>query len=480
MSILGYKQAPGSKFWKIIPELTLDQVVKATRPRDNGQSDGSRNYPETDSRQFAETESRVVYETENYLKNVDDMINKEFTDIIRQAEPLSLANVDDDFIDLKVEAEKNFNQYSLKSLPELKHLRVEERRELRNLKLFKERNNLDRLAKYPSSRLLHIAMLAACLVAECWANMYYFAAGDDLGYLGGFFQALGVSLGNIAISFTCGRLALTSMHHISRLRVFFGAIGFGLWLGVISVYHLLIAHYRDLLLIDPDNAMLGAWDKFRSTPFGFESMESGVVLLIGLIIAIAALIDGYKFDDAYPGFGKHDRDYMKKLDSLRQAESVLRETMASSFGNAEKKVVDRLKGYDEREHKLSDLYTGASSVVDHFDNIYKQVDEIVHSAVTTYREANLRIRTDEAPVSFSIMPVVERLLHQDKFARKIEELRAIKEATTVRLAELRKKAASVLKSLAQESEKMSNRIESLTDEVDKKAAEQIQKDMEVA
>lgn len=480
MSILGYKQAPGSKIWQSIPELILDKVIKTTRPRENGQTDGSRNYPEADSRQLAETENRIVYEVENYLKSVADMANKEFTDITREMEPLSLAGVEDDFIDLKLGAEKDFNRYSLKALPELKKLRVAERRELRNLKLFKEQNDLDRLAKYPPSRLLHIALLFLCLLAECGANMYYFSAGTDLGYLGGFFQAFGVSAGNIAISFTCGCLALTNMHHISKLRVFFGACGFGLWLGVIFVYHLLVAHYRDLLLIDPDNALLGAWDKFRAAPFGFESMESGVVLLIGLIISIAALLDGFKYDDSYPGYGKHDRDYQEKADELDNAESAVRETMVSTITDAEKRINKRLSGYEEREKKLADLYTGAASVVEHFENIYQQVDEIVHSAVNTYREANLRVRTEEVPVSFSKMPIVERLLRQEQYVRRLETLRAVKETTSTQLLFMRKSASAMLTALAEETENMGRKIEALNDEVDKKAKEQIKQDSEVA
>lgn len=479
MSILGYKQAPGSKIWKIIPALSLDHVDKATKPRENGQNDGSRNYPETGSQQFAETENRIVYEVEDYLKTVDDIANKEFTDITRQAAPLSLAEVEDDFSDLKLGVEKEYNQYTnLQALPELKKLRIEERRELRNFKLFKEQNRLQRLAKYPTSRLFHFAIIALCLAGESAANTYFFAAGTDLGYLGGFFSALVVSVANLLLSFTTGVLALRYMHHVQKIKAIAGGLFFAIWMGVTGIFHLLVAHYRDLLLIDPDHAMVGAWDKLRAAPFGLESMESYIVMIIGLVISVIFLLDGYNCDDAYPGYGKADRDYRKKLDALDKAESVVRSIMVKAMTSSEEQIAERLKGYEEQSRKLADLYEGSASVVDHFDNIYQQVDEIVASAVNTYREANLRVRTDEAPVSFTRMPVVARLLSKEKFVRKLEELRALKEETAARMGVMRKTASALLNSMARETENLGRKLDALSDEVDQKAAAQMKRDSE--
>jgi predicted kinase len=61
---------------------------------------------------------------------------------------------------------RDFSQAMFQAMPDLKKLRVEERRELRNLNLFREQNGLRRLANYPSSRLFHIAIIALCLAGE--------------------------------------------------------------------------------------------------------------------------------------------------------------------------------------------------------------------------------------------------------------------------------------------------------------------------
>ncbi len=153
-------------------------------------------------------------------------------------------------------------------------------------------------------------------------------------------------------------------------------------------------------------------------------------------------------------------------------------TMLVSINDAEEKINKRLKSYEDRVGKLSDLHTGAASVVDHFDNIYQQVDDIVHSVVTTYREANMRVRTDAVPASFNRMPVVERLLRKEQFGSKLTLLQNLKDASMDKLTTMRRNASEILKSLAEETGAMGDKLDALTDEVARKAKEQIKQDEE--
>lgn len=66
--------------------------------------------------------------------------------------------------------------------------------------------------------------------------------------------------------------------------------------------------------------MRTSWDKFREAPFNLEAMDSGVLIVIGVVISIAALIDGYTLDDPYPGYSREDRKYRKKLSALQNEE----------------------------------------------------------------------------------------------------------------------------------------------------------------
>lgn len=478
LSILGYKQSPGSKIWEKIPVLTQKFIIDKVRPRQKGLENGAINVPETHADAFSETENQITYEAENYLKSVDDFANKEFTDIAREAAPLSLEGVEDDFNDIELNAKKDFDRYSLATVSELKKLRIEERTYLRDLKFFKEQNNLNRLASYPSSHILHIALLAGALLFESFINMFFFSNGSELGLLGGYLEALTISAINILVSFIIGRLALSYLHHVNKIKAFFAGMSALAGISAIILGHIMVAHYRDLLIIDPDAAKLNAVNKFLNGPFTFAAMDPIWILIFGIGIAVIALLDGYKYDDAYPGYGSKDRKYKEKAKALHNAQTAVRETILASLNKAEEDIKKRLMAYESRASKLDDLYTGAISVVDHFDNIYTQVDEIVHSTVCMYREANLRVRTDEAPKSFNRMPVVERLLRKDQYLPKVAQLKTMRDATTDRLGDIRRKASGALRFLAEETKLMNDRLEALTDEINKKANDQIKEDTE--
>lgn len=471
-SILGYKQAPGCKVWQVLPTLSLERVEQTTQPEANGFKDGSQNIPAAGSEEVSETETRILYHAEEYLASVKDMATKEMTDIGRQFDDCAV-NQEDAFADLETAADTVFQRYLLEAQPELRRLRVEERRQLRDLKLFKAKNCLERLASYPESRLWHSGLVALVLFIECGANMYFFAAGSSLGLLGGFLQALLISAGNVFASLLAGRYALSNWHHINRPRAAAGAMGFCVWSVGICAYHLLVAHYRDILAISPDEAISEAITRFLASPFHLESLDSVLVLVIGLVISIISLIDGYKFDDPYPGYGDHDRKYKMKSREYQAKEGEVRNRLAASIADAEKRLTERLKSYEDKDKKMTDLLSGAASVVDHFDNIYNQVDDIVHTAVSKYRAANRKIRTEGEPASFATLHRVKRLLQIESFRQKLEGFKGIKEASSGQLIKIREHAVNVRASLAERTGAMMERIERLAEDVSNKADQEI-------
>ncbi|MGA7324983.1 MAG: hypothetical protein WBX25_10990, partial [Rhodomicrobium sp.] len=49
--------------------------------------------------------------------------------------------------------------------------------------------------------------------------------------------------------------------------------------------------------------------KILEAPFTFDSFLSFFLFAIGLCCACIAALDGYKFDDPFPGYGKCQRRY---------------------------------------------------------------------------------------------------------------------------------------------------------------------------
>lgn len=174
---------------------------------------------------------------------------------------------------------------------------------------------IDRAAVYPKSHILHFSVLASLVLFEGLANAYFFSAGSDLGLLGGWLQAITVSFTNvIAAFFLIGFLGLRHMSNPHK-RIHGGLAAAGTLVGVLTLLalNLSAAHYRDLLEFNAATLAMGASDvtglvlapvsAAMADPFGIETLEALLLLILGTTFAIIAAFKGRTFDDAIPGYG---------------------------------------------------------------------------------------------------------------------------------------------------------------------------------
>lgn len=174
---------------------------------------------------------------------------------------------------------------------------------------------IDRAAIYPQSHILHFSILAALILFEGLANAYFFSTGSDLGLLGGWLQAITVSFTNVIAGFFLigflGLRHLTNPHKpINRVLAVAGvAIGTVTLLAL----NLSAAHFRDLLELNAATLALGSSEvtgmilapvsAVREAPFGIETLEALLLLVLGTTFAVIAAFKGRTFDDAIPGYG---------------------------------------------------------------------------------------------------------------------------------------------------------------------------------
>ncbi len=183
----------------------------------------------------------------------------------------------------------------------------------KDLAIFKDQNEIDRQrAEYPESQLLHFAWIFMALVAEGVANSSFFP--QDLGLLGGFITAVGVSIGNVAISVITGALFIRNLNHIKVSRKLLGGFGILICLFLIATLHLSVAHYREAVARNPDEHLFSVLPQVWSNPFGIQDMESIVLIIIGVVISVLAIYKGYTWDDRYPGFGSAYRAWKDRMD----------------------------------------------------------------------------------------------------------------------------------------------------------------------
>lgn len=200
---------------------------------------------------------------------------------------------------------------------------------------------IDRAAIYPTSHILHFSVLASLVLFEGLANAYFFSTGSDLGLLGGWLQAITVSFTNvIAAFFLVGFLGLRHMSNPHKLWLAVpAALGTVIAVIALVMLNLTAAHFRDLLELNAATLAMGASDvtgvvlapvsAALADPFGIETLEALLLLVLGVTFAVIAAFKGRTFDDAIPGYGGVTR-------RLEAASTALEKALESGWKDAKK------------------------------------------------------------------------------------------------------------------------------------------------
>ncbi len=277
----------------------------------------------------------------------------------------------------------------------------EEKSRLADLENFKAENALRRDAHYPSSPLLAFGILSILVLLEAGINGVLFADSSDQGLFGGWLEALVLSIANVGAAFLFGRMVLPQLHRRGLIPRT-GAVLLTLaGAAALIAVNLVGAHYRDfragvasLETVLPAtlraSAPLGgkkpplagkaakaataetsaapqgqiadsekakereAIGKLFGSPFAFDGFMSFFLFAIGLCGASIAAVDGYKFDDPFPGYGRRHRRYAaaraQSTQALRRILSQSNTIMTGSFQAIGRKI-------ENFAHEMSALLT---------------------------------------------------------------------------------------------------------------------------
>jgi len=215
-----------------------------------------------------------------------------------------------------------------------------------------------RASKRPESRIVPVVIVLGFIALEAFINGTFLAAGSEGGLIGGWVTALGISFFNVVLlGFMFGAMALRELSHHRLYRKLLGTLALCAVLAVAYSSNLLVAHYRDALGgSDPDNAgeaALANWLTNPVNPLKVSGVQSLWLLGIGIAFTIMGLVDGYLFEDPYPGYGQfyieHARrqaDYQSlfqnSFDELRDLEQKQDSRLAELADEINKRLNDYL------------------------------------------------------------------------------------------------------------------------------------------
>lgn len=286
---------------------------------------------------------------------------------------------------------------------ELKQLKEQFTVSLDDLQAFKRENNLRREADYPLSKLKSIGLLMVMLISETVLNANFFAQGNELGLLGGAFQALIISLLNVSIGcFFVGVLILRFKNHVSPMKRTLGLVGTILMSVLALMGNLYVGHYRDAMNIDPDNGATVAIQNASEGLFALKDFNSWILVALGVIVFFIALYKGYNWDDIYPGYGRVARRAQSAKDELVVTKDELCDSIHEVYEDHLAKAEQHFRKIQKDRNTLNILFSSIKNDFGLYRNYLSNLRNAYEYLVTLYRQTNKKERETPPPSYFSL------------------------------------------------------------------------------
>ena len=266
---------------------------------------------------------------------------------------------------------------------------------------FKRENGLTRSAVYKESALNTAGWLGFILIFEVFLNMSLLAEASDFGLIGGISLASVISVLNIAIGFSLGFFVWPQINHVNTRTARLWFLFFIMALVLVVCLNLLIAHYREVLILDPANSGFLAVERFINGMLNLSDIQSIFLFLIGVGISLFAVWKGYTQNDPYPGYTAQDK-------KMRRISGDFYHERAAQIKRFKKQYGDALGNIEKLQQKIVMSFKNFNSFSTSYDtqlNLYR--DYINHlkqtgvRAITLYRDTNKENRDDEEPGYFN-------------------------------------------------------------------------------
>ena len=280
---------------------------------------------------------------------------------------------------------------------------------------FKTDNALARDAT-GDDRVKQVLWATVIVVVEGLVNSYFYAPVSALGLFGGFSIAFFVSFANVAFAFIGGAGGLRYLSHIDPLKKLIGVfVSLGcLFISLLVV--ILSTLFRgqvDMLEgrgLDPSEMESEAWrlavESLRDLDVWalMSSVNSFLLVLVGLACAIFAFHKGWQYDDPYPGFGTAFRTKERATEAY---EDACEQNAAAASAWRSKQVDDLRQAAESIDETLAEVEAndqGLRVLLRQSERLSRDVGSLARSLLGVYRKKNEAVRASEIPKYFNLYP----------------------------------------------------------------------------
>ena len=415
--------------------IDVDGIIKRMQLKRLAEERGKTELPATDSASLDRIEQDIINEVENEA-------NSQFANYLEHQKTYAARASHTSVQGLAIQLGAIANDATTDFLREI-HAGLDELHTAkRNVVLtekevekFKAENRITRPPRDQGARAYNWGLFIFIVAIESVLNGFFLAKGSMFGFSGGFMMAFLISVINVLVSASVGRVIFPWLTHrkiTSRIVAGAGSITFV----VVAIgFNLAVAHYRNASASDPFEASAVAYQTTIRNPFGLYDFESWTLFVLGFCFSIVASIDGLRLDDPYPGYGRRGRQNLNAIVVYTHAKDHLLEALEDIARGAERKMDDIINLIRSRQSEASHITTESLALRAAMLQQFSHFEMSGNTLLRYYRDENSKARKTAPPGHFDTnwtyrrpLPDTVVVTNLDNASYETESRRAIEDA----------------------------------------------------
>jgi len=381
-----------------IKELNIDR---------NARTDASYGTPDTDAQVFSSTEIAIQHKVSQHysdgMLHCDKSLLEESLQnaaSLRQADGHEgqISSLKISLITLYAATKAKLSTYYSKY-----------RRDRDHLEFFKKDNNLvtGAVLRSTQQKFWSIFIVFGMFLFEVSVNTSLMSGAVSGGVFGALALAGVIAFLNIASSFMVGRLVVPNLYHVKKSKVRLGWLGLCFYVPLIIYINFALGVFRTL-----SERATQAFNREELQNVALESawpfdnlatntLDSNGLIIIGIVFAIIAIIDGLYFDEVYPGYAKVSKTAAESEEEFNSLKAEGFELLYSKQNLGNKQITE-FKNVRENANKTwaNNIDSVQAAFVDYEDWVVG-LSKAGNNLLQHYRSSNKSYRSSPAPAYFS-------------------------------------------------------------------------------
>ena len=441
--------------------LDPDTVAKALGLKKRAKESGKANRPPTDATGYDQTEQVIISRIREYRGDVraDNAKHKQALekDIeVGRSRFLSKLNL----LDAQTRYEELKADLHSGKAPYLK-ARSDFDTEKQVLESFKKHRRIINNPPPSGTFIDKFFLLLLFIAIEAIANTVFFSEGNELGLVGGYFIAVGISFFNVAYCYVFGLFFLKIINSAFWYRKIMGYLAWGFLLAILPVFHGLIAFYRQATFLDPSltttEATQTAWSNLLAFKITSLDISSIALFLLGICFGGYALWKGYTDGHPYPGYERRYKVFSEHKKVLMHEEQKFRINHINALVDVADELKNLLGSQSSGRAYLERLTRDKANNLRREDELDEELVNIANGLIARYRDLNITYRTSDPPAYFQSLYLAPDEFGPGTKGKDYEAMAGVKDVISE--IGLEQEAESLVTEMKQEGEKLRAMLE---------------------